>query len=322
MTDTGIIANTDAWLEARKPYLSASDLGAVLGVNKWRSWEEVKGGAERQFTEEELERFAAGHVFEDGLKKMWAMHGEGRAVSPAESTLWTYEDKLAATPDGMGLDENGKPCLIEAKCVGHRVMGHWAEGPPLYVLVQVQAQLICTGYDICYVVAALGGPGYKEWRIEADEVLQALIIDASDAYMHDKPSEDVQTKWIRRLHEMGYEQPPEKSWPIGEPGLVANAELSLVDRLNRAWLAREAAKEEYEEAVKEAQLLMKGAEFLSYGDRVVATWKTSARNGYDWKKLEAMVGGREALNEARKPSTVRTFLVKPMVTETDESNIW
>lgn len=320
MHNTGIEANTDEWLEARKGYLSASDLGAVLGVNKWKTWDEVKNGGPKEFTEEELARFKAGHAVEVALKGLWADEVPGRTLSATKSTLWTHE-ALAATPDGFGVGETGARALIEAKFVGYRLLTHWEKGPPLYVRLQVQGQLICTGADYCDVVAAIGGPGYHEWRIKREPELVELILEAAEVYMTQKPDDNVQTKWVRRLHEMGYEQPPEKAWPIGEPGLVANAEVKMADRLNRAWLAREAANEEYEEATTQVKEFMRDAEFLTVGERVVATWKTSARNGYDWKKLEAMVG-REALNSARKPSTVRTFLVKPSKPEDDQSNIW
>lgn len=321
-TNTGIAANTDEWLEARKDYLSASEIAAVLGVSKYKTWADVKSGEPEVFTEEQLQRFRAGHAFEPVLKQMWADNAEGRTLDPAESTLWTAGD-LAATPDGFG-DEGGTPCLIEAKCVGHRMLHHWEDGPPLYVLLQVQAQLMCTGRSRCYVVASLGGPGYQEWLVEGHPGLQDLIRDVADAYRDVDIARDgdmCQRNWLRQLDEMGFKQPANKLWPTSDPGLIFQAESYMVDELRRVSQQRQQANQEYDRVVAEIQGRMKDAEFLAVGEDLAATWRGAERRSIDWKKLERMYG-KDVLDLARKVTTTRTFLVKNFKEETEPSNIW
>ncbi len=308
-TNTGIEANTEAWLEAREGYLSASDIATVLGVNKWKTWEELRSGFGNNFTQEELDKFRAGHAFEVALKSMWG-DIPGREVSISPSTLWA-SGNLAATPDGFGLNEHGEEGLIEAKFVGWRMLDFWENGPPLYVYLQVQGQMICTGTPFCYVVAALGGPGYNEWKVQADLNVQALILEAADAYMNRGPDASLQKAWVRRLDQLGFSQPPEKKWD-SQPGktLTVDATHNLSRRLADAWGRRALVNKEYDQIVNQIQELMQDAETLQTDEgRVVATWKTAMRRSLDYKKLRSILSPVE-LRDAYKETSSRTFLVK------------
>lgn len=320
MYNTSIEANTDEWLEERKKYLSASDIAAVIGVNKWKTWDEVKYG-KQEFTPEQLKKFAAGHAIEKSLKELWEQEVPGRKVDERKSTLWT-DGYLAATPDGFGYDPDFDTSgLIEAKSVSYRLMGHWDEGPPLYVILQVQGQLMCTGAPHCDVVAAIGGPGYEEWRIYPHEGLQVLIREAAEAYMTGEPDNQLQVAWLMRLHDMGFDIPNDKKFPVGDPEKVVESPQNITSALISARAARDAAQKDYEEALELAQNHMGTAEYLTVGDQVLATWKTSNRKRLD-KKLLAELISPEAMEAVYTDYTVRTFLVKDVGPSADTATIW
>lgn len=320
MFDTGIEANTPEWLEARKGYLSASDVSAVLGVNRWKTWADVKSDDPKVFSDEQLKKFRAGHLIEDALKIMWSEEKPGRLVFEGKSTLWT-DGFLAATPDGFGHEGSDGYGLIEAKSVGSRLMKDWENGPPLYVFLQVQAQLMCTGESYCDVVAAIGGPGYQEWRIEAHEGVQCLIRDAAEAYMTEEPNAELQVTWCRALHDMGFEQPTGKRFPAGNPALAANASQSLADALRLTRAARNAAQADYDKALRDAQEQMGDAEYLTVGDEVLATWKTSSRKRLDKNLLSKFVSP-SVIESCYSEYKFRTFLVKDAAVDNAAAMIW
>ena len=87
---------------------------------------------------------------------------------------------MTATPDGFIFDDLGQGCL-EAKYVGLGQVSEWDEGPPDRVWIQLQQQLVVTGCDFGWIVAACGTELHAT-RHEIDREFCSRLIETIEAF--------------------------------------------------------------------------------------------------------------------------------------------
>jgi hypothetical protein len=96
------------------------------------------------------------------------------------TTSWTYRSRhlpLVATADAVTLDE--PEAIVEAKYVTHWGEDAWTDGPPPWIIDQVQTQMYLAHRDLAVVVAFMGGSGkLNRYDIAADPERQKAIIFA------------------------------------------------------------------------------------------------------------------------------------------------
>ena len=90
---------------------------------------------------------------------------------------------LFATPDGF---TRGRRGVAEVKVVGHH-WGDWTDGPPAYVVSQVQAQMACLPRATFALVIALQGSDLRTYEVGRDPdliaALESDVIAWWDAYV-------------------------------------------------------------------------------------------------------------------------------------------
>ena len=170
----------DVWRKARMSGIGASEIGAVMGLNPYRSALKVwltKTGREAEF--------------EGNAKTRWGSRQEALICDDfAEQTgktlretgLWqsNYLRWEIATPDR--LIESPFNELVEAKNVGPYSAHHWDCGVPSYCYAQVQQQLDVTGRTRGYVAAAIAGDPPRVWAIDRDEEFIDRIREAGERF--------------------------------------------------------------------------------------------------------------------------------------------
>lgn len=168
----------EAFLERRRSAIGASDVAAILGLSRWATpwevWAEKKGLLE---SDSGNAATSAGNLLEPAvLDYAESQLGElDRDVLVRSQAL-----PLAATCDAIKR-YGGNP--VEAKTTGIAgpVYGSWGDPltdqVPEEYLVQVHAQLICTGADLGYLFALIPGRGFVEFHIEPNKKLHAHLID-------------------------------------------------------------------------------------------------------------------------------------------------
>lgn len=77
-------------------------------------------------------------------------------------------DGMAASPDFFVLGRDGQPIsILETKTADWLVHKRtWGDQPPLHILLQVQAQMACTGLDRAYCAVLIGGNRGEIYPIE------------------------------------------------------------------------------------------------------------------------------------------------------------
>lgn len=143
---------TQEWFEARKGRITASSVGAILGLSPFMKREEVMRRMVRDWHGAEPE-------FKGNAATEWGERNESEAldafflatgISPIATGFHEHSDWGGASPDGL----IGEDALIEIKCpYGLRNMAapefkSLSELPNYYA--QVQFQLFCTGRTLAY----------------------------------------------------------------------------------------------------------------------------------------------------------------------------
>ena len=155
------------WLEARKGKLTASNVGAALGLCSWTSRKVAYARAMGTDTFEGNEATRWGTANEPNALLAYNAH-TGNLVEPTglhvhESTPW-----LAGSPDGLV----GTEGIVEAKCP------YWNKTPhqsiPLYYYLQINLCLECTNREWCDFISWTPG-AYKVIRVTRDRDLHDVL---------------------------------------------------------------------------------------------------------------------------------------------------
>lgn len=136
---------TPEWFAQRRGRITASRVGAILGLSRYRTPEDVMRdmvrewhGAPREFAGNEATHYGEAHEGDaiDAYEQRF-----GALVMPSPLVVHPAHDWLAASPDGL-VGEDG---LIECKAPFRAQYTH----PSDEYQAQMQLQLACTGREWC-----------------------------------------------------------------------------------------------------------------------------------------------------------------------------
>lgn len=202
-------SNTPEWHALRATGIGGSEVGTICGVNPWESpftlWAKKTGRIERDF--EPSEAMEWGTRLESVILEKFADVHTELTVFPSPGTFRHKDrDWQIANPDGVFVDSNGEPGIIEIKTA--RYEDDWADGVPPYYKTQVQWYLQTFGFSRAFVAVLFSGSKYREFEILADEFEQNINLKKVEefrAYVADniKPDFDgaMSTyETVRKIH--------------------------------------------------------------------------------------------------------------------------
>lgn len=169
------------WLEERRKGLGSSDIAAIMGLSKWRTPYQVyleKRGEAADVEENEVMDW--GTRLEPAIRQ-WYSDTTGRTVlQPDKIIRHPQYPFITASLDGF--TEDGR--IVEIKT--SRNSTGWGEPgtdqiPENYTL-QVQTQLLVTGFQVADVPVSIGGAPPVIYTLEADPELHDMIIDAATEF--------------------------------------------------------------------------------------------------------------------------------------------
>lgn len=177
------------WLKSRQTFVGASEIAAVVGANPYAGplevWAaKIEPQPEKLFVPRALEggglvvvpSTEVGNLLERRLLDDYEQRHGVRVSQPATRRHPDHR-WLGATPDGCS--SSGE--LVQVKVVGWHTVGDWDEGPPIYVLLQVQTEMEVWSCEAC-VILALCGSEIREYRIERDPELMGPAIEIASAF--------------------------------------------------------------------------------------------------------------------------------------------
>lgn len=176
------------WLGERKNGITATDLPAILGLNKYKTAIDVwmsKINPDDDSFEPSIGNMEAafwGIELEDIVARKWAEHVgvDIRRVGIIEhdENAWmraSLDRLVTGCPDGR--------CALEVKTRSTYKADDWDAGVPAEERAQVEWQLLVSGLDHIHIIALIGGQRLVQHRVESHEInADRLIIPAATVW--------------------------------------------------------------------------------------------------------------------------------------------
>lgn len=161
--------NEEDWHKLREKRIGGSDIGAILGVNKYKSIIDVYIDKTEGSSFEGNESTYWGHIHESTIMKEFGKRHKEFIVYQAPYSV--IDDFLIANLDGVLKEkENGEYGVLEIKTTNAYNYKDWdGDVVPQYYYAQVQHYLMLTGYKFAYIAVLIGGNHYKDFKIERNE---------------------------------------------------------------------------------------------------------------------------------------------------------
>ena len=217
--------NEDDWHELRAKRIGGSDIGAIIGVNPYKSIVDVYVDKTEgnNFKGNELTHW--GHMLEGTILKEFS--NKHKELIVYEVPYSVVNDFLIANLDGALKDkETGDYGVLEIKTTSLWNKKDWEDDViPQYYYAQVQHYLMLTGYKFAYIAVLIGGQQYKEFKIERSEEDISLIRnkatefyqenllkkippmpDGSDAYMNHLKKKATEIENNKIIELVGFEE--------------------------------------------------------------------------------------------------------------------
>lgn len=181
------------FLAARRLGIGGSDIGAIMGLSKWKSpvdvWLDKTGRIEPDLEMSEpayfgieLESFVATEYSKRSGNKVQRVN---QAMKHPEHNWMLANIDRAVVADGSRarLDKDGKLTgikgLLECKTASAYLDREWSDdSAPLAYVAQCQWYMAVTGAEWCDLAVLIGGQKYVCHRIDRDESLIAAVIEA------------------------------------------------------------------------------------------------------------------------------------------------
>ena len=194
------------FLTARRLGIGGSDIGAIMGLSKWKSpvdvWLDKTGRtepdlemSEAAYFGVELESFVATEYSKRSGNKVQRVN---QMMRHTEHNWMLANIDRAVVADGSRarLDKDGKLVgikgLLECKTASAYLEREWSDGSaPLAYVAQCQWYMAVTGAEWCDLSVLIGGQKYVCHRIEREDRLIDAIIDAGYQFWFNNVLADV-----------------------------------------------------------------------------------------------------------------------------------
>ena len=286
-----MLINQD-FTQDRTKYIGGSDIGAILGLSKFRTplevWMEKTGKEVRQIDSLPLrfgsfaEAFVAGeYARATGFE---LMHDESIYIHPTHPMMSAHVDRFIL---GNGL---GKPAtrLLECKTANPFARGEWGEPGtdqvPMSYLCQCIWYMAITGIEQCDLAVLFGNSDFRIYEIARDLELEALVIEKALHFWDEYVLKDIPPP---AQTEGDYQALFKKSDP--SKTIEANPKtVELIRQLQSLNMQSCDVEEEITQIKQHIMNEMKEAEVLSFQGNIIATWKAPKPSfRLDSKRLEA-----------------------------------
>lgn len=287
---------TEKQLEVRQHGIGASDAGAVLGVDKYRTPLDVyrlKINPEGQDNYEQSEPAYWGNVLED-IVRMEYVKRTGNNVQPGGDTIISeHYPFMLCHLDAVSVEANR---IVECKTASAYVAGEWGdpgtgEIPDSYK-IQCHHQMIMTNYKCVDVPVLLGGNTFRIYTVHYDQKLADIIIgkESDFWYKHVVPRVPPNPITLGDLDVL-YAKEDGSTAIADELAIDALIDRHDIDeRIKMLNAAKNTANMKIKGAMGNASLLTD-----EYG-KPLATWKNQSTRRLDQKTLKE-----------KQPDIVRTY---------------
>jgi putative phage-type endonuclease len=279
------------YLKNRQLSIGGSDIGAILGLSKFRSalavWME-KTGKEVKALDSLPLRF--GSFAEEFVASEYTRHTGVDLIHDESIYLHSQHSFMSAHIDrfvhGDGLS-NAATRLLECKTANPFARGEWGEPGtdqvPMSYLCQCIWYMAITGIEQCDLAVLFGNSDFRIYEITRDLELEALVIERALHFWNEYVLKDTPPP---ARTEDDYQALFKKSDP--SKTIEANSKtVELIRQLQSLNTQSGDVEEQITQIKQHIMNEMKEAEALSYQGNVIATWKAPKQSfRLDSKRLQ------------------------------------
>lgn len=283
--------------ETRSKTIGSSDIGAILGVDSYKSeidlWLQKLGRKTEEERELEWEyRLQAGHDAEPRLRKYF-MDKTGHKVHNRNATLVNSQIEWATcNPDGivtLAYDipgaEKGDRGLLEIKTASHWAGQEWKDDliPDKY-FAQVQWQLFVTGLKFAYIVFESDYFPREPYLVQRDDEQIEYMVDKATKFIEHVKNRTVPEPDGSRACDNAINEyyPPEEAQ---EEEIELSAYVDEVEELKDLKSKIKALQEEAKLKEQTLKLALGDHTIGLVGDRKI-TWKPVFKKGFDKTRFQ------------------------------------
>jgi len=285
-----MLINQD-FTQDRTKYIGGSDIGAILGLSKFRSaldvWME-KTGKEVKALDSLPLRF--GSFAEEFVASEYArntgvelIHDESIYLHPQHSYMSAHIDRFVHG-DGIAMAPTK---ILECKTANPFAQSDWgdvgSDQVPMSYLCQCAWYQAVTGIDEADLAVLFGNSDFRIYQIRRDKELEDLLLEKATTFWDEYVLKDI--------------PPPPQSeadyqalFKHGSAEQSIEANLETVKQITRLHLlnAEISTKEEEISVIKQHVMgQLESAELLTYQNQILATWKAPKPSfRLDTKRLE------------------------------------
>ena len=279
------MSSIEEWLEARKTYLGGSDLGAVIGVNKYKTALDVYLEKTSEHSPEtNNDAIYWGNILEDVVAQEYSK----RVNLPIET-----EPALLRHPEYEFLAANidrwvdGKKYVLECKTAGYMMSKEWGEEgsdniPESYLIQSAGYAAICDVPKVDIAVL-IGGQDFRIYSYVRNKEFEDKLIKIACNFWHNHVQKRIPPKYSSLADTFNL-------FPVGNhKELTASENITqkiyelkeLKEQESNTQTAIDKLKVDIQEFMKDYDML------LDINGCVVATWKNTApRSFFDAKRLK------------------------------------
>lgn len=277
--------NREEWLLMRKTYLGGSDLGAIVGGNRYKTALDVYLEKTSEFVEEvNNDATYWGNVLEDVVAQEYSK----RMNLPVE-----VETKLLRHPEHEFLAANidrwvdGKKYVVECKTAGYMMSKEWGEEgsdniPESYLIQSAGYAAICDVPKVDIAVL-IGGQDFRIYSYVRNKEFEDKLIKIACNFWHNHVEKRIPPKCSSLADTFNL-------FPVGNHKELTSSETitqkiyelkTLREQESSIQKAIDALKVDIQEFMQDYDIL------LDNNGYVVATWKNTApRSFFDTKRLK------------------------------------
>ncbi len=275
----------------RSKYIGGSDIGAILGLSRFRSplqvWMEKTGKEMSQANSLPLRfgKFAEEFVASEYSRSTGfeLIHDESTFIHPGHVMFCAHIDRLV-----MGDGLNSPPTkILECKTTNPFSQGDWgmigSDEVPLPYLCQVAWYQAITGIEQADLAVLFGNSDFRIYEIVRDKELEQMIISKALHFWNEYVLKDIPppVQSEADCHGLFSKGDPSKSVEAKTETLALTKRLQI---LNSEIDSREAEVSHIKQTIMSE---LGEAETLTYQGKVLATWKAPKPSSrLDSKRLE------------------------------------
>lgn len=179
-------SNKTEWSNIREKGIGGSDIGAILGVNRYATAIDVfLNKTNQNMKKEENNSIKWGIKLESFLRNEFSEEHPEFEVYEVPFTL--KKDFYIANIDGLIIDkETNKAKILEIKTTSVFNESEWKNGEiPQSYYCQVQHYLYVTGLSEAVIIVLIGGSDYREYVVKRNDEDIKYILDVTKAFWTD-----------------------------------------------------------------------------------------------------------------------------------------